>query len=96
MIKPDSGTISLKGENITNASIRKRNDMGLSHIPEDRHKYGLLPDYNLALKSYHHNAFQSGGFIKFKVISLRELISRISKKHQKSSDAEAVAAKKGE
>ena len=72
LIKPDSGTISLKGENITNASIRKRNDMGLSHIPEDRHKHGLVLDYNLAenlaLKSYHHNAFQSGGFIKFREI----------------------------
>jgi len=69
LIKPDSGTIRMKGEDITNASIRKRNDMGLSHIPEDRHKHGLVLDYNLAenlaLKSYHHKEYQSGGFIKF-------------------------------
>ncbi|MCI5955442.1 MAG: ABC transporter ATP-binding protein [Clostridiales bacterium] len=69
LIKPDHGTISMQGKDITNTSIRKRNDMGLSHIPEDRHKHGLVLDYNLAenlvLKSYHHKEFQSGGFIKF-------------------------------
>lgn len=37
-------------------SIRKRNEAGLSHIPEDRHKHGLVLDYslenNLVLKRY--------------------------------------------
>ena len=42
-----SGKISLCGKDITNAPIRKRNTMGLSHIPEDRHKHGLVLDYTL-------------------------------------------------
>ena len=42
-----SGKISLCGKDITHASIRKRNTMGMSHIPEDRHKHGLVLDYTL-------------------------------------------------
>ena len=41
------GTISLCGKDITNAPIRKRSLMGMSHIPEDRHKHGLVLDYTL-------------------------------------------------
>ena len=42
-----TGRISLCGKDITKASIRKRNVMGMSHIPEDRHKHGLVLDYSL-------------------------------------------------
>ncbi len=69
LMKPDHGSITLKGKDITRSSIRERNDMGLSHIPEDRHKHGLILDYTLAenmiLKSYHKDQFESHGFIKF-------------------------------
>ena len=41
------GKISLCGKDITRASIRKRSVMGMSHIPEDRHKHGLVLDYPL-------------------------------------------------
>lgn len=67
-----SGTIELNGKDITHAPIRKRNDMGMSHIPEDRHKDGLVLDYNLAenlvLKRYHTRDFQHNGFLRFKKI----------------------------
>ena len=39
-----SGKITLCGKDITHASIRKRNTCGVSHIPEDRHKHGLVLD----------------------------------------------------
>ena len=69
LVKPDSGKIMMGDKDITNTSIRQRNDMGLSHIPEDRHRHGLVLDYNLAqnlvLKSYHHPEFQKNGFIRF-------------------------------
>lgn len=56
-----SGKISLHGQDITNASIRKRNVLGMSHIPEDRHKHGLVLDYslenNLVLKRYFEPEF---------------------------------------
>ena len=44
---PVSGSISLHGKDITHAPIRKRSTMGMSHIPEDRHKHGLVLDYTL-------------------------------------------------
>ena len=63
------GTISLKGQDITHASIRKRSVSGMSHIPEDRHKYGLVLDYtledNMVLQRYFEPQFVSkAGFLK--------------------------------
>jgi simple sugar transport system ATP-binding protein len=44
----------------------------MSHIPEDRHKHGLVLDYNLAfnlvLQGYFHPRFQKGGFLKYNEI----------------------------
>ncbi|MDR0324427.1 MAG: ABC transporter ATP-binding protein [Treponema sp.] len=66
MLKPDSGLIYLEGKEITGNDIRSR---GISHIPEDRHKHGLVLDYNLAcnlvLQNYYTTSFQKCGFLKF-------------------------------
>ena len=64
-----SGKISLCGKDITHASIRKRNTMGMSHIPEDRHKHGLVLDYtledNLVLQRYFEPEFtDKAGFLR--------------------------------
>jgi len=64
-----SGRISLCGKDITHASIRKRNTMGMSHIPEDRHKHGLVLDYsledNLVLQRYFEPEFtDKAGFLR--------------------------------
>ncbi len=70
--KASSGSISLKGKDITNASIRERSILGMSHIPEDRHKRGLVLDYtleeNLVLQRYWQPEFQKNGFIKFDAV----------------------------
>jgi len=67
--KMTSGTILLKGKDITKASIRGRSVAGMSHIPEDRHKHGLVLDYsleeNLILQRYWQPEFQRNGFLKF-------------------------------
>jgi len=69
LIHPDSGTIELKGKDITQSTIRERNIGGIGHIPEDRHKHGLVLDYNLAynlvLQSYFTPQFQNHGFLKY-------------------------------
>ena len=69
LLKPDSGKIFLNNRDITHMSIRKRNEAGLSHIPEDRHKHGLVLDYslenNLVLKRYFHPEFERNGFLQF-------------------------------
>ena len=67
------GKITLGGRDITHASIRDRNTHGMSHIPEDRHKHGLVLDYsleyNMILQRYFEPQFISGaGFLKRKNI----------------------------
>ncbi|PWM32516.1 MAG: heme ABC transporter ATP-binding protein [Clostridiales bacterium] len=63
------GKISLCGNDITRASIRKRSVMGMSHIPEDRHKHGLVLDYpleyNMILQRYFEPEFTNkAGFLR--------------------------------
>ena len=43
-----SGSINLAGHDITNATVRQRGEIGLSHIPEDRHRRGLILEYSVA------------------------------------------------
>jgi len=78
----DNGTITMNGKDITRAKIRKRTESGIAHIPEDRHKHGLVLDYTLAyntiLQTYYSPEFQSVGFLKDNVIMehARKLIDR--------------------
>ena len=66
--KLSGGKITLDGKDITHASIRQRSKDGMSHIPEDRHKHGLVLDYslenNMVLQRYWQPEFQKGGFIR--------------------------------
>ena len=66
--RASEGKITLSGRDITSASIRKRTDAGMGHIPEDRHKHGLVLDYtledNFVLKRYYERGFQKSGFIQ--------------------------------
>jgi simple sugar transport system ATP-binding protein len=69
LIASSSGTIAIQGKDITKTSIRGRDKHGMSHIPEDRHKHGLVLDFNLAynlvLKSYYKRKFMHAGFLDF-------------------------------
>ncbi len=64
-----AGKVTLNGVDVTRSSIRFRNTHGISHIPEDRHKHGLVLDYtleqNMVLQRYFEPEFQKHGFIKF-------------------------------
>ncbi len=46
-----SGKIVFQGQDITRASARQRKELGIAHIPEDRHRRGLLLDFDLAENS---------------------------------------------
>ncbi|MDV4149493.1 ABC transporter ATP-binding protein [Clostridium sp. AL.422] len=63
----EEGSIVFNGKDITKDSIRKRIDSGIAHIPEDRHKRGLILDYtledNLVLKTYKNEPFSKNGLI---------------------------------
>lgn len=67
--KAAEGKFTLCGVDITKSTIRQRSKLGMSHIPEDRHKHGLVLDYtleeNLVLQRYWQPEFQKNGFIRF-------------------------------
>ena len=67
--KATAGKIEICGQDVSRASIRKRSQAGMSHIPEDRHKHGLVLGFtleqNLVLQKYMEPQFQNHGFIKF-------------------------------
>jgi simple sugar transport system ATP-binding protein len=77
--KITSGKLIFNGRDIAKASIRDRSKCGMSHIPEDRHKHGLVLDYsleqNMVLQRYWQPEFQKGGFIKSKAV--REYSDRL-------------------
>ena len=68
----EKGEVILNGKNITKESIRQKCLDGMAHIPEDRHKHGLVLDdtleENLVLQSYYTRRFQRHGFLRFDAI----------------------------
>ncbi len=46
--RTQKGTVSFEGTDITNQSARQLKELGIAHIPEDRHKRGLLLNSDLA------------------------------------------------
>lgn len=65
--RADSGKISIHGTDVTNMTTRQRISTGMAHIPEDRHKHGLILDYtvqeNLILKNYYLEPYSRRGLI---------------------------------
>ena len=64
--KSSGGKVTLCGEDITHASIAHRGK-NMSHIPEDRHQYGLVLDFtleqNMVLQRFQEPQFEKAGFI---------------------------------
>ena len=93
-----SGRICLRGEDITHASIRRRSTMGMSHIPEDRHKHGLVLDYsledNMVLQRYFEPEFVTKtGFLKRRAI--RAYASRLIEQYDVRSGQGPVTVARG-
>lgn len=72
-IQDDESKIYINNKDITKLSIRKRNELGMSHVPEDRQKHGLILDYtleqNLVSNTYYQPKFQKNKFLKFEEIN---------------------------
>ena len=76
LCKPSSGEIKFEGSDISNTSARERRELGIAHIPEDRHKRGLLLASDLAENSilgvhYRPPIAQASGFMNSGAISAR-------------------------
>ncbi|MBQ6614057.1 MAG: ABC transporter ATP-binding protein [Clostridia bacterium] len=67
-LEKSGGKVTLCGKDISKYNIKKRSAAGMSHIPEDRHKHGLVLDFtlenNLVLQNFNEKRFQKAGFIK--------------------------------
>ncbi|UCC61807.1 MAG: ATP-binding cassette domain-containing protein, partial [Anaerolineae bacterium] len=61
---PVGGQITLQGYDISNARPRTITEHGTAHVPEDRHKHGLVLSYpiddNLVLQTYYQAPFANG------------------------------------
>ncbi|MFC0271362.1 ABC transporter ATP-binding protein [Metabacillus herbersteinensis] len=70
--KSESGSIKLNGKEIRNLSPRKITETGVSHIPQDRHKHGLVLDFpigeNIVLQTYYKAPFSKSGVLNFKEV----------------------------
>jgi len=63
-----SGTINFEGRDITSLNARQRKELGIAHVPEDRHRRGLLLDFSLAENTilgvhYRKPAVSAGGIL---------------------------------
>ncbi|TCN25556.1 ABC transporter ATP-binding protein [Mesobacillus foraminis] len=70
--KAESGSVKIKGKEILNLTPRKITESGLAHIPQDRHKHGLVLNYpigeNMVLQTYYKSPFSKSGVMNFKNI----------------------------
>lgn len=68
LAKLSAGAISLNGQDITREGIRARTQQGISYIPEDRQRYGVVMDFtlrdNLSLKNYYQAPFSQNGILQ--------------------------------
>lgn len=71
--KVKSGKITLNNIDITGKKPRQITESGLGHIPQDRHKHGLVLDfsvgYNAALQEYYREPYSKNGIMNYQVIS---------------------------
>ena len=77
--KIKSGTVSINGQDVTNKKPRQVTESGVGHIPQDRHKHGLVLDFsighNIALQTYYSSPISNKGIIDYKKVS--ELAQKI-------------------
>lgn len=89
----NEGQVILNGKDITKESIRKKCIDGIAHIPEDRHKHGLVLDFDLqqnaVLQTYYEKRFQNHSFIKFGAVKeyARKLIKQYDIRSPRDEDS---------
>ncbi|WP_019422760.1 ABC transporter ATP-binding protein [Paenibacillus sp. OSY-SE] len=80
----ESGTIRLEGRDVKHGSPRTASEAGISYIPQDRHKHGLVLDFdvseNAVLKSYYEERFNHKGLLD------RQAIEEVAERHVEQFD----------
>ncbi len=95
LTKVSAGTIKLNGQSIENNKPRKITEHGLGHIPEDRHKHGLVLEMslgeNIALQTYYKKPISSKGFLNHK--AMYDFARGLIEEYDVRASSEYVAAK---
>ncbi|TDL83478.1 ABC transporter ATP-binding protein [Peribacillus frigoritolerans] len=72
LMNSESGSILLNGKDIRNQRPRQITEAGVGHIPQDRHKHGLVLDFpvgeNMVLQTYYQKPYSKKGVLNFKAI----------------------------
>lgn len=67
--KIEKGSIQLNGKELTNLKTRKITEEGIAHIPQDRHKHGLVLDFsvaeNIVLQTYYQQPYSKNMVMNF-------------------------------
>lgn len=70
--KVENGSILLNNKEITKLTTRKVTESGIGHIPQDRHKHGLVLDFtigeNMVLQTYYQQPYSKSGMMNKKAI----------------------------
>jgi len=70
--KSENGSILINGKEVKNLPPRKVTESGVGHIPQDRHKHGLVLDFpigeNMVLQTYYRRPYSNGGVLNYKEI----------------------------
>lgn len=70
--KIKSGTVKVDRKDTTNLPTRKITEVGVGHIPQDRHKHGLVLNYtigeNMVLQTYYQKPYSTNGILNYKKI----------------------------
>ena len=73
--KIESGDITIKGESIINKTIRQITEMSVGHIPEDRHRDGMILEMtvaeNIALQTYYKEPNSKNGILNYNIINAK-------------------------
>ncbi|MBC6308050.1 ABC transporter ATP-binding protein [Listeria sp. FSL L7-1582] len=95
LTKTTNGSILLKGEHIENKKPRRITESGLGHIPEDRHKHGLVLEMslgeNIALQTYYQKPISNKGFLNHK--EMYDFARKLIEEYDVRTSSEYVAAK---
>ena len=90
----ESGSIQLDGKDITKLPTRQRTEGGLGHIPEDRHKHGLVLqmglDENIGIQTYYKEPLSKNGFLNKKAFV--DLAERLIEEFDVRTPSPTVAA----
>lgn len=93
--KVKSGSITIKGQDVTHLTTRKITELSVGHVPEDRHRDGLVLEMtlaeNMALQTYYKEPMSKNGILNFN--NINEHARKLMKEFDVRGANELVPAK---